>query len=239
MMFGGLRVDAAFARELIRAVEPMAIEAALLAEQRKMERQAEHRRILELELKQARYGASLAERRYAACDPDTLEKNWETALRRVRDCESRLDPTMTSAPMPTMPDLTGIAEDLEAAWKNASVTMRCRQQLVRALVNDIIVEIDEPTGEIVLIIHWKGGQHSELRLRKPRTGEHECSTSDDALAVIRSMASRWSDQDIAATLNRMGLPTGQARRGRHTGSARSAVSVAFTPTSPPRRTEPG
>src|ERR1700726_911786 len=43
MMFGGLRVDAALARELIRAVEPMAIEAALLAERRKMERQAEHR----------------------------------------------------------------------------------------------------------------------------------------------------------------------------------------------------
>ena len=70
MMFGGLHVDAAFARELIRAVEPMAIEAAQLAERRKMERQAEHRHLLELELQQARYEASLAERRYAACDPD-------------------------------------------------------------------------------------------------------------------------------------------------------------------------
>jgi DNA invertase Pin-like site-specific DNA recombinase len=63
MMFGGLRVDAAFARELIRAIGPMAIDAALLAEQRKMERQAEHRRILDLELQQARYEACLAERR--------------------------------------------------------------------------------------------------------------------------------------------------------------------------------
>jgi hypothetical protein len=85
MMFGGLRVDALFARELMHAVAPMAIEAAQLAEQRKMERQAEHLRLLELELQQARYDASLAERRYAACDPDnrliaaTLEKNWETA----------------------------------------------------------------------------------------------------------------------------------------------------------------
>lgn len=215
MMFGGLRVDAAFARELMRAVAPMAVEAAQLAEQRKMERQAEHRRILELELQQARYDASLAERRYAACDPDnrliaaTLEKNWEAALRRVRDCEGRLDQTTASAPTQAMPDLRAIAEDLEAAWKNTSVTMRCRQQLVRALVNEITVDIDKQAGEIVLIIHWKGGQHSELRLRKPRTGEHGCSTSDDALAVIRSMATRWSDQDIAATLNRMGLPTGQ------------------------------
>jgi hypothetical protein len=217
MMFGGLRIDAVFARELIRAVEPMAIEAALLAERRTMERQADHRRVLDLELQQARYEASLAERRYAACDPDnrliaaTLEKNWETALRRARDCEARLDPVTTGAPTPPMPDLTGIAEDLEAVWKNINVTTRCRQQLVRALVNEIIVDIDESAREIVLIIHWKGGQHSELRLRKPCTGEHACSTSDDALAVIRSMASRWSDQDIAATLNRMALLTGQGK----------------------------
>jgi hypothetical protein len=217
MMFGGLRVDAAFAHELIRAVEPMAIEAAQLAERRKMERQAEHRRILELELQQARYEASLAERRYAACDPDnrliaaTLEKNWETALRRVSDCDARLEATMTTVPTPAAPELSALAEDLEAAWKNNRITMRCRQQLVRALVNEIIVDIDETAREIVLVIHWKGGQHSELRLRKPRTGEHGCCTSDDALAVVRRMAGRWSDQDIAATLNRMGLPTGQGK----------------------------
>src|SRR6202040_1798293 len=47
--------------------------------------------------------------------------------------------------------------------------------------------------------------------RKVTTGEHECSTSDDALAVIRSMATRWSDQDIAASLNRMGMRTGQGK----------------------------
>ena len=73
------------------------------------------------------------------------------------------------------------------------------------------VDIDEAACEIVLTIHWKGGQLSELRLRKPRSGEHDCRTSDEALAVIRSMATRWSDEDIAATLNRMRMPTGQGK----------------------------
>jgi hypothetical protein len=118
---------------------------------------------------------------------------------------------MTSAPTPVAPELSALAEDLEAAWKNNRVTMRCRQQLVRALVNEIIVDIDQAAREIVLVIHWKGGQHSELRLRKSRTGEHACCTSDDALAVVRRMTARWSDQDIATTLNRMGLPTGQGK----------------------------
>ena len=95
--FGGSRVDAALARELLRAVEPMAIEAALEAGRRHMEVRQEQQRIVGLELQQARYDASLAERRYAACDPDNrliaaqLEKSWETALRRVEACKARLE----------------------------------------------------------------------------------------------------------------------------------------------------
>src|SRR5260370_9129610 len=78
-------------------------------------------------------------------------------------------------------------------------------------ITEIVVDIDEAAGEIVLVIHWKGGQHSELRVHKPRTGEHGCSTPEQALAVMRSMAGRWSDHDIAASLNRMGMPTGQGK----------------------------
>jgi len=54
--------------------------------------------------------------------------------------------------------------------------MRTRQRLVRASITEIIADVDEAAGEIVLVIHWKGGQHSELRVRKLRTGEHGCNT---------------------------------------------------------------
>jgi hypothetical protein len=60
-----------------------------------------------------------------------------------------------------------------------------------------------------LLVHWRGGQHSELRVRKPAPGEHTKRAPEEATKVIREMATRWSDEDIAATLNRMGLQTGQ------------------------------
>jgi len=183
-----------------------------------METLEEQRRIVELELQQAHYEATLAERRYAACDPENrliaaqLEKVWETALRRVQTCETRLDTIGTTTPDPTVvPDFTGLAGDLNTAWNAPDVTMRVRQQLVRALIADIIADVDDVTHEIILTIRWQGGQHSQLRIRKPRPGEHECRTPDEALAVMRSMASRWSDQDIAASLNRMGIRTGQGK----------------------------
>ena len=63
---------------------------------------------------------------------------------------------------------------------------------MRLIVN-IVVDVDDQARDVVLTSHWRGGQHSELRVRKPRTGEHGCATAEDALAVMRSMAGRWSD----------------------------------------------
>jgi len=215
--FGGGRPDEAVARELLRAVEPMAIEAAQQAQHRFMQAQADQRRIRELDLQQARYEASLAERRYAACDPDNrliaaqLEKGWEAALQRVRACEQQLAAIEQEQSSTDVPDFGGLAEDLAVAWNAPGVTMRARQQLLRALVNEIVVDVDEEAREVVLVIHWRGGQHSMLRVSKPRSGEHGCRTADEAVALIRSMAGRWSDEQIAASLNRMGMPTGQGK----------------------------
>jgi excisionase family DNA binding protein len=129
----------------------------------------------------------------------------------VQDLESRqaIDSPTTIEIDPRA--LSNLAENLTAAWNAPDVTMRARQKLLRTLVDDIIVDVDDNAREVVIVIHWHGGQHSELRVRKPKTGEHGCATADDALAVMKSMAGRWSDEHIAASLNRMGLPTGQGK----------------------------
>lgn len=217
LTFGSSRVDSVLARELLRAVEPIAVEAAIAAERLRMERVNERRHILELDLQKARYEASLAERRYAACDPDNrliaaqLEKSWETALRQVEACQARLEPARDTTQSANAADFLGLANDLETAWTSPNVSMRSRQQLLRALVVDIIADVDEAVRDVILTIHWRGGQHSQLRVRKPKSGEHGCRTPDEALAVISSMAARWPDEHIAASLNRMGMRTGQGK----------------------------
>jgi DNA invertase Pin-like site-specific DNA recombinase len=213
----GKRIDDSIAAEMLRAVAPMAIEAAEEAERMLINEDNGRRRIAELELQQAQYDASLAERRYAACDPDNrliaaqLEKAWEAALQRVEACRQRVEGKREPDVGNTRLDLTGLADDLSAAWKAPSTTMRTRQRVVRTLITEIVADVDDAAGEITLIIHWRGGQHSELRVRKPKAGEHGCITPEQALAVMRSMAGRWSDQDIAASLNRMGMSTGQGK----------------------------
>lgn len=156
------------------------------------------------------------ERRYAACDPDNrlvasqLEARWEETMRRVADLQRLVQaPAATESKGVARTEVHHLAEDLQAAWDAPGTTMRTRQRLVRALVEEIVADVDESAGEVVLTIHWKGGQHSEVRTHKPTTGEHRNRAPEEAIRVIESMAGRWPDDQIAATLNRMGFRTGQ------------------------------
>jgi DNA invertase Pin-like site-specific DNA recombinase len=215
--FGARRPDDTIGKEIIVAVRPLAIEAALVAARDSSQQLDEKYRALELERQQAEYEVQLATRRYESVDATNrlvaaeLELRWERAIKRLRECEARLAEGHTAKqPTVTAESLLTLAQDLEAAWSAPSTTMRTRQQLVRTLIEEIIVDVDDATREVVFVIHWRGGQHSELRIRKPATGEHTRRAPEEADRVIREMAGRWSEAEIAATLNRMGFSTGQS-----------------------------
>jgi DNA invertase Pin-like site-specific DNA recombinase len=178
MTTNGARTDTAIAEELLRAVAPLAIDAALEAERMYLEGEAQRRQMVELDLQQARYEASLAERRYAACDPDNrliaaqLEKSWEATLRRVEACEARLNDRQVRDDA-IRPEYASLAQDLKAAWDNPAVDMRFRQRLLRSLIKDIIATEDKDGREVELTIHWQGGQHSQVRQKAQARRTHQ------------------------------------------------------------------
>lgn len=57
---------------------------------------------------------------------------------------------------------------------------------VRILINEVVADIDDATSEIVLIVNWAGGAHSEMRLPKRRRGQRN-STSTDIVAAVREL----------------------------------------------------
>jgi len=213
--FGGARPDALVASLLLDAVQPMAIEAAQMAHEQIQENHDERVRAAELEVEQARYAVQLARRRYEAVDPDNrlvaveLEARWNRALQELQDCEKRQRQASADVPSVDHGKLAALADDLRLMWNATNSDMQMKQRLVRTLIEEIVVDVDDATREVVILVHWKGGQHSEHRVRKPRSGEHRRRTSLEAGALIREMAGRWSDEHIAASLNRLGHATGQ------------------------------
>ena len=93
-------------------------------------------------------------------------------------------------------------------WSSPGTEAGLKQRIVRILVEELVVDVDEEKQEIVLLIHWAGGRHSELRVPKNGAGQHGHSTGMQAIEVIRRMAGRFGDGEIAATLNRLSLQTG-------------------------------
>jgi len=80
------------------------------------------------------------------------------------------------------------------------------------LIRDIIVDVDAQAGEVILVIHWKGGIHTELRLPRRRRGQNSTHTSTEILDAVRVLARICSDRLIAAVLNRNGRLTGRGNR---------------------------
>ena len=215
--FGGLRVEEAVSAEVLRAIEGNAIDAALDAAEQIRQQRQHVRRTIELEAEQARYEVRLAARRYEAVDPDQrlvaaeLEARWNVALQKVQDLEQKLDGfdhETDSVPLPDRQVLMSLAQDLPALWNDRSTDMRRKQRIVRILIHEIVADVDDTNQEIVLLIHWAGGRHSELRLKKSQTGKHRHCTDLQAIEVIRTMAGKFPDEQIAATLNRLRLRTG-------------------------------
>jgi len=204
-------------RVTLGAISGNAIEAAVEAAEKLGQNHREQRRALELELEQARFEVKQAGRRYEAVDPDNrlvageLEGRWNAALEKAQALEGRLrgcDEANRAATIPDKEILLSLAQDLPAVWNSPGTEAGLKQRIVRILVEELVVDVEEEKQEIVLLVHWAGGRHSELRVSKRGTGQHGHATGMDALEVVRQMAGRYGDGDITATLNRLSLRTG-------------------------------
>ena len=108
-------------------------------------------------------------------------------------------------------DVTALAADLRAVWSAPTTDARLKKRIVRTVIHEVVADIDDEASEIVLLIHWIGGVHTELRLPKRRRGQRN-STSADIIAAVRQLVLIANDDLIAGILNRNGLVTGHGNR---------------------------
>jgi hypothetical protein len=171
------------------------------------------------DLEAARFAADRAFRQYDAADPANrlvageLEARWNKALARVAEVEGKIaahdaaNPALVSDPA----SLATLATDLRTVWTDPETDARLKKRIVRTVIQEVIADIDQEAAEVVLIIHWMGGVHSEIRLPRRRRGQRN-STSGDIIAAVRQLVLIANDNVIAGILNRNGLRTGYGNR---------------------------
>jgi excisionase family DNA binding protein len=215
--FGGMRIDRAIGFEVLEHLQPLGIEAAIGALEARRVEQSERRRQIELALEQARYEVAHARRQYDAVDPDNrlvaaeLERRWNERLRMVSELETEQE-ALAAGPQMTLTAtdrerLLALGADLARAWHSPGATPATRKRIIRALIEEIVVRIE--TDALSLVIRWAGGDHTPLRVRKNRAGQHRWGTDADVVELVTVLARQMPDQAIAAVLNRAGKRTGR------------------------------
>jgi DNA invertase Pin-like site-specific DNA recombinase len=214
---GGVRIDRAVALQILEAVSDRAVEAAIFASDQIERSRKEVVAAVERDLEAARYDASLASRRYELVDPGKrhvareLEARWNEALEHVAGLERRIEELSaksTARPKIDRARLLQLARDLPAVWNASSTETRTKQRLVHILVQEIVCELDDATNEAVLLIHWRGGRHTEVRVARVKTGRYPSDMAPTAVDALRKLAGHWPDRELAVSLNRMRCKTG-------------------------------
>ncbi len=219
--FSGLILDQAIAKEILRVVQPAAIEAATMASVEQSRQLGEVVAVLQRDLQAAQYSAQRAQKQYDLTDPDNrlvadeLERRWNQALLRVREVQSQIEQhhgRQEQTTHPTSEEFTDLSANLEAVWNDPQTDMALKKRIVRSLIRDVVVDVEASGAEVVVVIHWKGGVHTELRLPRRRRGQNSTHTSKQAIEAVRMLPRICTDQSIAGFLNRNGLLTGRGNR---------------------------
>ncbi len=218
---GGLQIHQAVTEAFLAALTPAGVEAALAAAEALAADRDAALDQWRKELERARYQAGLAERRYMAVDPDNrlvargLEADWEAKLSALATAEAELARKEAARPAGLGPDerkaLLRMGADLAQVWQAPTTTDRDRKELLRSLLEEVVIDIDRQAGQARLTLHWLGGAISEVRVTLKRK-QPTIRTDEDTVDLIRRLACHHPDATIAGILNRQGRLSAKGQR---------------------------
>ena len=222
LQIGGTQVDQAVAANVLEAVQAGGTEAALRAIERV---ESDHDAALEqrrLAVERAAYEATRAERAYRAVDPENrrvargMEREWEQRLEELERERAELVLREQARPRALSAEereaLLALGEDLARAWDAPTTTPRDRKELLRALLEEVVLDAprNEPQARIRLL--WRGGLSTELTIERPRNRPATVRTDENTIELLRRLAAHYSDAVIAGILNRQGHRTAYGLR---------------------------
>jgi len=233
---GGVQIDQAVAGALLAALTPAGVKAALLAAEAL---EADHDAALNqwrLQVERAQYQAERAERRYRQVEPEHrlvargLERDWEQALTALTEAKAELALREQQRPRTLTPTererLLALGADLGRVWSAPTTTDRDRKQLLRTLIEEVIVDVVREQRRATLTLRWRAGAITELIVALPRH-QPTIRTDEDTVALMRRLALHYDDATIAGILNRQGRrsATGQRFTAQIVSSLRTSWKI--------------
>jgi hypothetical protein len=138
-----------------------------------------------------------------------LASEWEQAIATVQAEQTRLAAFDRDVPVLPTPEqrkqLDRLGEDVHRIWFHPEVSTVFKKQIVRTVIEEIVVDLNEERDELELWIHWAGGHHTELR--EPRYRRKVRRKNEDVKRLVEVLRKVLGDASIAKVLNREKIRT--------------------------------
>jgi len=234
---GAVQIDDAVARAVLTALAPAGLEAALAAAERLEADRDDALAQCRLAAERARYEAQRAERRYRAVDAENrlvargLESEWEQRLRELEQAKAELARRERERPRALSAEdrrrLLALGVDLQSVWDAPTTTARDRKELLRTLLEEVIITVFKAAHRARLTLRWRGGSLTDIDVDLPRQKPAIVRTDEDTIALVRRLAAHYPDAVIAGILNRQDRQTAYGHRftANHVSSLRRQWNI--------------
>ncbi|MDI6794795.1 MAG: hypothetical protein QME81_18335 [bacterium] len=105
--------------------------------------------------------------------------------------------------------IMSLSEQLGEVWRHPDTDPTIKKRIIRMVVEEVVILMDNDQPLLTMTIHWKGGVHSQVQFKKPVKGEHRHTTDKNVLELLARLAPHLPDEEIAKVFNCHKLKTGK------------------------------
>jgi DNA invertase Pin-like site-specific DNA recombinase len=228
-------VDQLVSQQVLRALEPATLELSLKAIQDIHQEREQLHRHWKQRLERASYEAERAERRYQAVEPEnrlvarSLERQWEEALCKRRDLEEEYDRFLKERPPQLSEDqrarILALCSDLPALWNAPETTAADRKEIIRLVVERVVVHVRADSEHVQVVLTWRGGATTRHEVVRPVLRYESLANYDQLINRIITMRQEGQTiKQIVVQINAEGHRTPRSRKGYTSTSVRKLLS---------------
>ena len=140
----------------------------------------------------------------------SLEKRREETLRAERQVRDDYDHFLREQPPQLSSEerarIAALSSDLTALWHASGTTRQDRKELVRRLVDKVVVYVEHNSEYVDITIHWQGSFTSQHEVLRPVRSYEQLRDFDKLMDRVAALHHEdYSSGQIADTLNREGF----------------------------------